>query len=130
MLQFLRGLLRQPRWVVAWVAWLMVANMFAPLAFLSRSEAKVVLVTFGAGAILMALITARTGFTRLLGAGHFLWFPLLVWLAVRLAGAPADTPFGIWIRVLMATNGVSLLIDVVDVSRWLRGERDETVQVA
>ena len=37
-----------------------------------------------------------------------------------------DEPFGIWIRFLMAVNTVSMVIDVV---RYMRGDRAETVKV-
>ena len=62
------------------------------------------------------------------GLGHVLWFPLLYFLWTRLEGAPADGPFGIWLRALMAINAVSLAIDATDVARYLAGERDEVIE--
>ena len=41
---------------------------------------------------------------------------------------PAQDAFGIWIRALMTANLVSLLLDTVEVIRYIRGEREETVQ--
>lgn len=111
-----------------WVGWLVVANSILPLLFWDHVEAQVTLAVFLTGAVLMVVITSRTGFSRLLGAGHALWYPLLLWLAFRLDTLPMDQLVGLWVRVLIATNAVSLLIDTVDVARWLRGDRTEMVE--
>lgn len=73
----------------------------------------------------MAGLTARSGFSRLLGLGHILWIPLLYFLWMRLEGNPADVLFGLWIRVLMLLNSVSLIIDAIDVGRYIAGYRPE-----
>ena len=114
-----------------WQLWLMLlvaANLLVPLFFIERLEAPVVVGTLLASMMLMTFITARTGFTRLLGLGHFLWFPLLYFLWIRLDQIPASDFFGIWIRVLMVLNAVSLVVDVIDVVRYIRGDRAETVE--
>ena len=67
----------------------------------------------------MTALTAWGGFTRLLGLGHILWFPLLVYLWRSLQGHPFDTGIGLWLRVLMVLNTLSLGIDTVDVVRYL-----------
>jgi len=77
--------------------------------------------------VLMTVVTAVSGFTRLLGLGHIPWIPLLYFLWARIDQIPADDFFGVWIRGLMVLNAVSLLIDVVDVGRYISGERTETV---
>lgn len=74
---FTTGMLRSPLPVKAWLLLLMAANMLAPLVFFARPEGKVAVATMMASAMLMVVITARVGFTRLLGAGHILWVPLL-----------------------------------------------------
>lgn len=125
--RFTRGLLSMPAPWRAWVGLLGLLNGVAPFLFWSHAEAKIVLAVFAAGGLLMVLLTALSGFTRLLGLGHVLWFPLLAYLWARLDAIPADTGFGLWIRALMAVNAASLAIDVVDVVRYARGERQETV---
>ncbi|MFQ5650022.1 MAG: hypothetical protein ACE5IY_08775 [bacterium] len=127
--KFNKGLLKMPVYAQLWVMLLMVANLVVPLFFLGRPEAKIVAATFVASAMLMMALTALRGFTRLLGLGHVLWFPLLVFLWTRLEEIPADDFFGIWLRVLMALNAVSLVIDVVDVIRYALGDRAEMVDV-
>lgn len=123
----MRGLVRQRPAVLAWVTVLIVMNLLGPLFFLDRIEARVVLVVFLVAGTLMGLLTARAGFTRLLGLGHFVWFPLLAWLVPRVDQFPAHEPYGLWVRGLIVVNALSLAIDVVDVIRYVRGEREETV---
>lgn len=130
MIQFTRGLMRQPRWVVAWVGWLMVVNLLVPLFFLTHIEARVVLAVFAAAGMIMGFLTGRFGFTRLLGLGHFVWFPLLFWLWGRVGAVPPQEAFGLWLRILMATNALSLLLDVADVGRYLAGERGQVVDLS
>lgn len=113
-----------------WKVWLMVlvgANMIAPIIFLNRLEAQITLATMLASMGLMTVLTARFGFSRILGLGHILWIPLLIFLFPRLSSIPADSPFGIWIRALFVVNVMSLLIDAADVIRYISGDHEETV---
>jgi len=73
MTPFMRGLMRQPPAVMAWVGMLVLVNGVLALFFLHTLEAKVVLATLALGGVLMELLTWRQGFTRLLGLGHILW---------------------------------------------------------
>ena len=100
-----------------------------PLAIdLDLHPIVVVVGTIVASMILMTALTGLSGFGRLLGLGHILWIPLLYFLWTRLGQIPADDFFGIWIRVLMALNATSLVIDATDVIRYLAGDREETVK--
>ena len=127
-IRFNQGVMRSPLLVRLWLMLLVAANLGAPLFFLGRLEAQVVLACFLASAALMTILTDLTGFTRLLSVGHIFWVPLLFWLWDRLDQIPAQDAFGIWIRVLMTANFVSLVLDIVEVIRYIRGEREETVQ--
>ncbi len=127
-IRFNKGMMKMPIQWQAWVAVLVTANLVIPLFYLNRLEAQVVLATILASLILMTVLTALTGFTRLLGLGHVLWIPLIYFLWLRLEQIPADDFFGIWIRVLMIVNATSLVIDSVDVARYIAGDRAETVQ--
>ncbi len=86
-----------------------------------------VVAAFLASMVLMTVVTALSGFTRLLGLGHIFCIPLLYFLRARIDQIPADVFLGVWIRGLMVLNAVSLLIDMVDVGRYISGERTETV---
>ncbi len=125
--KFNKGILRMP---IRWQLWLMVlvaANMFGPLFFLHYLEAQVVLGTILASMMLMTLLTGRFGFTRILGLGHVLWIPMLAFLFARLGDIPVGDAFGIWIRALIVLNSVSLVIDAIDVIRYIAGDRAETI---
>ncbi len=122
-----KGLMKMP---VSWRLWLILlvlVNFVMPLFYLSRLEAQIVLGVAFVSLILMTVITAYVGYTRLLGLGHVLWIPLVYFLWTRLGSIPADDFFGIWIRVLMTLNAISLVIDAIDVIRYIAGERGETV---
>ena len=101
--------------------------MAIPLFLVGHLEAQVVLGIMVANLILMTLLTHLTGFSRLLGLGHLPWLLLLYFLWTRLDQIPADKFFGIWIRVLMVLNVLSLAIDSVDVAHYVAGDREETV---
>ncbi len=127
-IRFNQGVMRSPLPVRLWLMLLVAANLGAPLFFLDHLEAQVVLACFMASVALMTILTGLTGFTRLLSVGHIFWIPMLFWLWNRSDQIPAQDAFGIWIRVLLAANLVSLLLDTVEVIRYIRGEREETVK--
>jgi len=127
-IKFNKGMMKMPIHWRLWLALLVIVNFVIPLFFLNRLEAQVVAGTLIASVILMTGLTALSGFTRLLGLGHILWFPLLYFLWMRLEQNPADDFFGLWLRVLMILNAASLIIDVVDVGRYIAGDRSETVE--
>ena len=126
---FNRGMLHMPLPWQLWLLLLVCMNLVVPLYFLNRLEAQVVVGGLLVSMLLMTVLTARTGFTRLLGLGHIAWVPLLVFLWTRLDAVPADDGFGIWIRVLITLNALSLIIDAVDVIRYIAGDRAKTVEV-
>ncbi len=122
------GIMKMPPHWRLWLLVLVVANFVVPLFFLGRLEAQVVAGVALANLAVMTLLTALAGFTRLLGLGHILWAPLVYFLWTRLGQIPAQGFFGLWIRGLMTLNAASLLIDAVDVGRYIAGDRAETVK--
>lgn len=129
LVHFSLGLLAMPLGRRLWVGLLVVVNVLPPLFFLGRIEARWTLAAIALAGLLMALLTAWRGFTRLLGAGHAPWLALLPWIVSRWPEAPIDEPFGLWLRVLVAINTTSLVFDVADVIRYAAGERGETVDL-
>ncbi len=121
---FNEGILRMPMHWQVWVMLLVIMNLVLPIFFSrNRFEARVVVGVFLVGAALMMFLTAMTGFTRLLGLGHIFWFPLLYFLWTRLDRIPGSDGYGRWVRGLMAINAMSLVLDVLDVLRYVGGER-------
>ena len=123
MIRFMRTMLRLPgRWV-AWVGLLVAANMVAPLFFLPRPEALVVLGALMLGAVTQMTLFARLGFVRLLGVGHVWWLVMLPWLWTRADVLRPEGAFGWWISAVVLLNSLSLVIDTTDVARYLMGDR-------
>lgn len=119
----MRGIMRQPPMVKAWVALLVLVNGVASLFFLSTPEANVVLVTLGLGGVMMELLAWKQGFTRLLGLGHVLWLGLVPWLVTRMS-LHEGGPVVLWLAAVIAVNSLSLVLDVRDVVLYARGDRE------
>ena len=126
-IKFNRGILQLPILVRVWLMLLMSVNLLAPIIYIQRSEARIVLLTFLASFLLMVLITGASGFTRLLGLGHVLWVPLLFFLFSRLDSISVGGSYSAWMRSVIALNSISLVLDLVDVVKFARGERSEIV---
>ena len=125
--KFNKGVLRMSWPVKLWLLLLVAANSVTPLFFLQRVEAQAVLAAMLIGATLMSFLTARFGFTRILGLGHVLWIPLIGWLAFRLGQIPVADAFGMWVRGVIVVNALSLVMDGADVFRYAAGDRKELV---
>ncbi len=126
-MRFNQGLLAMPLPWRGWVLLLIGANILAPLYFLERMEAQVVLAAGMLGMGLMTALTARFGFSRIIGMGHIAWVPLLGFLWSQLPDVPATDSFGLWLRAVIVLDATSLVIDAIDATRFFRGDRAETV---
>ncbi len=127
-IKFNKGMLRMPVQWQLWLLELITLNLVVPLFFVDRLEARDVVITLLASFTLTTALTARFGFTRILGAGHVLWIPMLYFLWTRLGVIPVGDVFGVWIRALIALNVISLAFDGIDVIRYVAGDRAETVK--
>ncbi len=125
--RFNQGRLAMPLLVQAWVLLLISVNIVAPFFFLEHVEAQAVLAAGALGMVLMTALTARFGFSRIIGLGHIAWVPLLGFLWSQLPDIPATDAFGIWLRAVIVLDATSLVLDAVDAIRFARGDRAETV---
>ena len=74
--------------------------------------------------IIMTIVYLRLGFVRLLGIGHIFWIPMVLWLWTRLDQTPSlNSTLEHWLIIVIVMNTISLIIDVVDVARYIKGER-------
>jgi hypothetical protein len=126
-----RSWLSMKTWVKAWLVFLNVVFLCAP-AFDDPLAEWSLLAYAGAGLLIVPGALALRGLSRILGVAHLVpWLPLLAYLELRLttdlAGvridAANDPALFAWALVLWITLVVCLAFDVVDVVRWLRGER-------
>ena len=123
MIQFMRTMFVNGAGLAVWISFLLLVNMVVPLVFISTIEGQMVLAAAMAGALTQMAIFKAKGFVRLLGIGHVYWVPLMAWLWTRVGEFPPDSPFTFWITSVIALNGVSVIIDVSDVWRYIAGER-------
>ncbi len=123
MIDFFRAMLLLPKPWVVWVGLLIAANLVAPLFFIGSLEAKVVVVAIMVGAITQMAIFRAKGFVRLLGLGHFPWVLMIPWLWSRLGQLEVNNTFAYWLVAVIVLDGLSLIIDVTDVARYIKGER-------
>jgi hypothetical protein len=115
--QFFLELLRQPAWIPLWVFFLMLVNM-ASVAFWSERLAKAIFITFLVSAALMMGMYARFGFSKILGMGHVLWIPLLIYVAFQIPRA--ESGFKTYLVVFSVSIAVSLTFDIIDVWQYFK----------
>jgi hypothetical protein len=109
-----------------WRIWfwvLMLFNLIAPLFFFDRVEAWTVMITYVAAGSIVTFLHRRIGWVRLLGVSHFPWFALLPWLVFRYLQTNPEGAFSFWILSTILIDTTALAIDVVDVIRYIKGDR-------
>lgn len=122
-----RSLRSMPLWVQIWVVGILVPVNAA--AFFLLGTATGVATAWAAVFVVatnMPIMYWYGGMNRAMSIPHLIaWGPLQVWLVLRLIDA--DAPVGIellYIWLLLLVNGVSLVFDLIDSWRWLKGERE------
>lgn len=120
LMDFIRA---EPLPLFMWVVVLMLMNTVSVL-FFKRIEALWVLATWIANGIFMSFLLAQFGYTRILGLSHVVfWTPLLIYLwRRRVSWAVSATLSGKWLLGLFAVNLASLIVDYLDVIRYLMGD--------
>lgn len=123
----------EPLWLQAWVLTMVLVHL-ASLLFVAgreqqqwrfRLEPLAIFVSFVVAAVIMSWIYDRFGYVRLLGLAHLVaWTPVYVWILRSRQRFPVGTMYGKYIYLYLLIAGVSLVIDAVDVVRWLAGDGD------
>lgn len=125
------AILTEPLWLLAWVALLLIANMGAiPFAITKqggawqvRKECLAIVASFIVAAMIMNWMYAQFGYVRLLGLAHLIaWTPAYVYVMMRRAEIGTSSWFGKYIHFYLVIAGISLVIDAVDVVRYLVGD--------
>lgn len=125
MIKFMKALWGMPIGWRIWLGWMSGVNMFA-IYHISHQEAQYTLLALICSFLLGVTLFNLAGFTRLLGLMHFFWFALIPYLWERLPHAESSS-LAVWIKIVIATNAASLIIDVIDVIRYILGDRrDQT----
>jgi len=118
-LHFFKELLQRPIYEVIWVGYMMVLNLFA-IQFWDELLAKIIIIVFVASSMLMMGLYSRYGFSKILGLGHILWVPLVIYIAISISGAGGL--YLAYLIVLLITLSVSLVIDIHDVWSYFKEE--------
>ena len=105
-----------------WAILLVLVNA-ASVFFLDTIYGQAALAAVVFGVLVMITIHMRLGFVRLLGIGHVLWIPMLIWFAVKIPMIVDGAALRNWMTLLIVFNSISLVIDAIDVIRYFRGER-------
>lgn len=121
----------EPFWLQSWVVLLGIANL-AAVAFIAgrvsghwrvRPEALVIVASFVAAAVFMDWLYGQVGYVRLLGLAHLVcWTPAYVWILARRRAIAGGSLFSKYIHAYLIIAGTSLVIDAVDVIRYLLGD--------
>ncbi len=118
----------QALWIQVWVAWLAVIAFVAMGALAlrpkSRQHGGVIAVATLCNYVFMQWLYAEVGYVRLLGLAHVMvWGPLALYLVLALRGEAITS----WVRavtlVFLVSICISLAFDVINLARWLLGER-------
>jgi len=121
----------EPLWLQAWVGVLMAVNLAAVLFVAGRGqdgwkvrwEPVAILVSFFGAALAMDALYAAVGYVRLLGLAHLVfWGPVWGWILWHRTQSPPRNAFGIYLHVYLVIAGISLVIDALDVVRYLLGD--------
>lgn len=106
-----------------WAILLIVLNA-ASLFFINTIYGQVAFASVLIAVVIMTAIYLKCGFVRLLGIGHILWIPMIPWLVLNLPGRSESPLLYDWVVCLIAGNSISLVIDTIDLARFLKGDRD------
>lgn len=115
--------MRFPPTLRIWAGLLVLVNL-ASLFFLNTLHGQLALAAALAGVVVIVAIYLRFGFVRLMGAAHVFWIPMLIWFAANIPDPVADPWLYRWVWSLLVMNTISLVVDALDVLRYLRGERE------
>jgi hypothetical protein len=107
-----------------WVGLQALINMGGGLVYIRTPEGQIALACLMLAFLIMWGIYVKNGFVRLLGLGHLIaWTPMMIWYGKVIAQGNAEGLFEYWLISVLAVNGLSLMIDFVDVVRYSLGDK-------
>ncbi len=121
----------EPGWLQAWVLALVIVNLAAVLFLPKREGGRLgvrpepiaIVLSFVLAAVFMGWLYDQVGYVRLLGVAHLaFWGPVYVWVFTRRRAIGSASLFGKYVLVYLVITGTSLVIDAIDVVRYLVGD--------
>lgn len=122
----------EPLWLQMWVSLLVIVHL-AALLFVVRREREqgwqfrieplAIFASFVVAAAIMNWMYGQFGYVRLLGLAHLVgWTPVFVWMYMVRHRFPVATVLGKYLRLYLVIAGISLVIDAIDVIRYMLGD--------
>jgi len=118
--KFFVELAQQAVWIPVWVLALTIANVASARSW-DESLAKVIFAAFVLSAMLMMGPYSMSGFKKILGMGHILWLPLLIYVLMEIPTASGT--FKGYLIVWSIFTVISLVFDVVDVWKYFTSRK-------
>ena len=122
-----RSIAGLPRWVQGWVAILIATNL-ASLWFLDHPIGQwTAIAAIAVAAMNLPIMVVQGGITRLMSFPHMVWVPLLFFIIEQLVGAGGPAVgSAVWAfgATVFVVNLISVMFDLLDIVRWLNGERE------
>lgn len=121
----------EPMWLQAWVMTMVLVHLLALLFVVGREQQQwrfrveplAILLSFVVAAVIMSWMYQRVGYVRLLGLAHLVaWGPVYAWILLSRQHFPLATLYGKYIHLYLLVAGLSLVVDAVDVIRYLAGD--------
>ncbi|MFQ5596574.1 MAG: hypothetical protein ACE5GK_00845 [Nitrospiria bacterium] len=119
--KFFAELMKQPVWISVWVFFLTLINLVSAV-YWPAPLAKLIFTVFIISAMLMMTLYSLFGFEKILGLGHILWIPLLIYVLMKIPGRAGS--FKSYLIVLSTCIAISLAIDMIDVWKYLTGRQN------
>ena len=125
------ALATEPLWLKGWLGVLVVTLMLAVVFVVRRAEGRwrirpepvAILASLFAAGLFMEWLYAQVGYVRLLGLAHLVcWTPVYIWVLARRRSIGTKSLFGKWIGLYLVVVTISLVIDLVDLIRYLAGD--------
>ena len=116
-----------PTWVQVWMNWMMFIFVASIFFVWKHNGARWTLLSFLLSMPVGMLVFYLSNTVHLLGIVHLLlWTPLLVYLLLKEVKSERfnfQSPYGIWVVLLMATITTSLLFDIRDIALVAMGQK-------
>ena len=116
----------EPKWIF-WHCCLLAVNFGGGFFFFSTLEGKLAVSFMIIGTAIMSYIHSKYGFVRLLGAGHVLWLYLIPHFLI-LYSSLKPSHFKGWLFMAALFNGISLVIDIINTIKYLKGDIAPTIK--
>lgn len=124
-ISFVRGcLMMAPVWQF-WILIMVLGNGVAPFFFLFEPVAMITVVSFCTGGLIASAMASSHGFTKLLGVMHGPWVPMVAFQVYVLAYQNPTGVFKTWLIASIVVSSVSIVLDAVDIVRYMMGERTD-----